>query len=97
MQKNSILPYAVHVNFNEAGLKGKRHRLRQVGLWLDAPSYFESTNGFIQVENFLHVGHGLSSDIARWTAITSKVQCSFFNMGMLAAREIFLFYGVLGL
>ena len=42
-------PYSVHVNMNEGSLKGKRHRLREAGLWLDPPSYYDSTTRFIQV------------------------------------------------
>lgn len=49
LQNYGVTPFSVHVNYNEGGLKGKRHRMREAGLWLDAPSYFESPNGFVQV------------------------------------------------
>lgn len=45
-------PFSVHVNYNEGGLRGKRHRMREAGLWMDPPAYFETFNGYVQVAVF---------------------------------------------
>lgn len=45
-------PFFVHSNLNEAGQRGKRHRLREAGLWKDPPAYFDTPNGFVQASFF---------------------------------------------
>jgi hypothetical protein len=38
---HKVVPYAVHTTYTFSKNVGKRHRLREVGLWLDAKQYYK--------------------------------------------------------
>lgn len=42
LQKQDVEPFAVHANLEFGGAAAKRQRLREAGLWYDAPDYYDS-------------------------------------------------------
>ena len=49
-QIKGVAPVMVHATYQtEGGPVGKRHRMREAGLWHDSPGYFEAPEGYLQV------------------------------------------------
>ena len=40
-------PYSIHTTFQYGGAPGKRHRLREAGVWVDPPKYYEPQGGVL--------------------------------------------------
>ena len=40
-QRNGWEPYSIHTTFQYGGAPGKRHRLREAGVWIDPPKYYD--------------------------------------------------------
>jgi hypothetical protein len=45
-----VRPYAVHATFQFSGTPGKRHRMREAGLWLEDTKYYHPPGGFLLYE-----------------------------------------------
>ncbi|KAL1496222.1 hypothetical protein AB1Y20_016185 [Prymnesium parvum] len=40
-QRMGLRPYSIHTTYQYGGAPGKRHRLREAGVWVDAPAYYK--------------------------------------------------------
>lgn len=49
VQAQQVEPYSVQVTSKTNSLMEKRHRLREAGLWRNAPRYYAGLNGFVEV------------------------------------------------
>ena len=49
LQATGVVPYVVHATWTYNGLGGKRARLRDMGLWIDPPDYYNKGN-FLAVD-----------------------------------------------
>jgi len=49
--RNASAPLAVHLTFQNCDQSGKRHRMREAGVWIvDPPSYYEPEGGILSYE-----------------------------------------------
>ena len=46
-QRMGWKPYSIHTTFQYGGAPGKRHRLREAGVWVDPPKYYEPQGGVL--------------------------------------------------
>ena len=46
-QRNGWEPYSIHTTFQYGGAPGKRHRLREAGVWIDPPKYYDPAGGVL--------------------------------------------------
>lgn len=46
-QRRGVEPYSVHTTYQYAAAAGKRHRLREGGVWIDKPSYYDPPKGVL--------------------------------------------------
>jgi hypothetical protein len=46
-QRNGWEPYSIHTTFQYGGAPGKRHRLREAGVWIDPPKYYDPPGGVL--------------------------------------------------
>ena len=52
LQRQDVNPFLLHATHQMGGQDAKRHRLREVGLWNDAPEYYE-TGRYVEMRDFL--------------------------------------------
>ena len=46
-QRNGWEPYSIHTTYQYAAAAGKRHRLREAGVWIDPPEYYDPPEGLL--------------------------------------------------
>lgn len=46
-QRSGRLPYSIHTTYQYGGAAGKRHRLREAGVWIDPPEYYAPVEGLL--------------------------------------------------
>ena len=46
-QRNGWKAYSIHTTYQYAAAAGKRHRLREAGVWMDPPEYYDPPGGLL--------------------------------------------------
>ena len=49
-QRNGWEPYSIHTTYQYAAAAGKRHRLREAGVWIDPPEYYDPPGGLLRFD-----------------------------------------------
>ena len=78
-----IVPFAVHLTFQNCDQAGKRHRMREAGLWrLDSPEYYHPEGGLLTFS--MDLGgpelHGRFTSLARPLRPTDEVVGRHFQL-----------------
>ncbi len=63
LQVKRVSPYAVHLTWTYNGVAGKKARLRDMGLWVDPPEYYERGD-FVTVDLTLPSGDEVGACLA---------------------------------
>eukprot|EP00897_Mesotaenium_endlicherianum_P005887 jgi/Mesen1/5326/ME000266S04511 len=80
-RRTGLKPFSVHTTFQYGGTAGKRHRLREAGLFLDPPPYYDPPGGLLAF--WLHV----SQDVLSGGANTLQAHFRLVNLQLAQVRN----------
>jgi hypothetical protein len=91
-QLGFAVPYAYHATFQYSGTRGKRARLREAGVWIDEPSYYDPAGGLLRFTPRLDARLTRApwvgvSDTARHLALVAT-QMAAFRDALALARAL---------